>query len=161
MIRAFIGIGSNQGDRLAIISRAIRALGAVPGVQVAQMATIIETAPVGGPPQDPYLNTAVEVSTTLTPRELLTELQRIERELGRVPSPERWGPRPIDLDILLYGDDVVNEPDLQIPHPRLHERQFVLEPMVQLACDAVHPVLHQTVGMLLASLGSPERSCSA
>ena len=100
--RVFIGVGSNEGDRFAHISSAIKALGAVDGIQVVQMAMLIETDPVGGPPQGPYLNTVVEIYTALAPRELLSTLKAIEQQLGRQPASERWGPRPIDLDILLY-----------------------------------------------------------
>ena len=149
MSRVFIGVGSNEGERLECISHALQALNAVPGIRLIQMATIIETAPVGGPPQDPYLNTAAELQTTLTPRELLTTLQGIERRLGRTPSPQRWAPRPIDLDILLYDDLVIAEPDLVIPHPRMHERRFVLEPLVQLAPDLIHPTLRRAMSTLL------------
>ncbi len=152
MSRVFIGVGSNQGERLEYLSRALQALNAVPGIRVVQMATILETEPVGGPPQGPYLNTAAELQTTLTPRELLTTLQGIERRLGRTPSPQRWTPRPIDVDILLYDDQIVAEPDLVIPHPRMHERRFVLEPLVQLAPDFVHPVLRHSIADLLAHL---------
>jgi 2-amino-4-hydroxy-6-hydroxymethyldihydropteridine diphosphokinase len=150
MARVFVGIGSNQGDRLQRISDAARALGATAGVQVVQMAPIIETEPMGGPPQGPYLNTAVELSTALTPQQLLATLQAIERRLGRAPSAQRWAPRPIDLDLLLYDDRVVNDPQLTIPHPRMHERRFVLEPLAQLAPQLSHPILHQTIEELLS-----------
>ena len=162
MSRVFIGVGSNEGERLACISRALQALNAVPGIRVVQMATILETEPVGGPPQGPYLNTAAELQTTLTPRELLTTLQAIEHRLGRTPSSQRWIPRPIDLDILLYDDRVMAEPDLVIPHPRMHERRFVLEPPAQLAPDLVHPILHRTTVELLAEIpiSSPTRFLS-
>ena len=116
------------------------------------MATIIETAPVGGPPQDPYLNTVIEVDTSRSPRELLAALKAIERQLGRVASGERWGPRPIDLDVLLYDDRIVEEPDLKIPHERMHERRFVLEPLLQLAPELVHPVLKRSISDLIGSV---------
>ena len=150
MAPVFIGIGSNEGDRLEQVSKAIQLLGAVHGVRVTQMATIIETEPVGGPPQGPYLNTVVELETALRPAELLKTLQGIERQLGRTPSSQRWAPRPIDLDILLYDDRVIHDPHLSIPHSRMHERRFVLEPLAQLAPDIVHPVLRQSIRELLA-----------
>lgn len=155
--RVFIGVGSNEGDRLACLSAAVRALGGTPGVRLVQMATIRETEPIG-PPQAPYLNTVVEIETARDPEELLRALQDIERALGRIPSPERWGPRVIDLDLLLYDDRVIHQPDLSIPHPRLHERAFVLEPLAQLAPDLAHPVLGRTIAELLDLMG---RSASA
>lgn len=154
MVRVFLGVGSNQGERLAHISRAIRAVADEPGVALRQMAPIIETAAVGGPPQGPYLNTVIEVDTALGPHDLLRRLQAIERRLGREPSPERWAPRPIDLDILLYGEQVVEEPGLVIPHPRLHERAFVLEPLAQLAPEVLHPVMRESVGALRAKIAA-------
>jgi len=154
MSRAFIGVGSNEGERLERISSAIRALAATPQVRVVQMAMIIETEPVGGPPQPAYLNTVLELDTSLEPMELLRTLQRIEQRLGRQPSAQRWSPRPIDLDVLLYDDRVVQQPTLCIPHPRMQERRFVLEPFAQLAPDVVHPVLRRTVKELLAELVS-------
>ena len=152
MSRVFIGVGSNEGERLAQISKAIRLLGSCPGTHLAQLATISETAPVGGPPQGPYLNTVVEAETTLSPSALLAVLQEIERRVGRVPSAQRWSPRPIDLDILFYDLQIINEPTLIVPHPRLHERQFVLEPLAQLAPDFVHPVLHRSITQLCEEL---------
>jgi 2-amino-4-hydroxy-6-hydroxymethyldihydropteridine diphosphokinase len=150
MSRVFIGLGSNEGNRLEHLSKAVKALGVLEGVRVVQMAPIIETEPMGGPPQGPYLNTVVELETSVEPIELLHALQSIERHVGRVPSPQRWAPRPIDLDLLFYDDRVIQEPALTIPHPRLHERRFVLEPLAQLAPALVHPVLKQAVTELLA-----------
>ena len=154
MSRVFLGVGSNEGDRLALISTAVRALGAVPGVQLLRMATVIETEPIGGPPQAPYLNTVVEIETDLKPMALLECLKTIERRLGRTPTAQRWAARPIDLYILLYHDRVLQEPQLSIPHPRLHERWFVLEPLAQLAPDIMHPVLKRSIAELLADVPS-------
>ena len=151
MARIFLGIGSNEGDSLELISRAVRGLREIPGVQLEQMASIYETEPVG-PPQPKYLNTVVEIATALEPRRLLDALKALERLLGRAPSTQRWGPRVIDLDILLYDDRVLDEPALSIPHPRMHERRFVLEPLAQLVPDLIHPVLKQTIARLLATL---------
>jgi len=154
MARVFIGVGSNEGDRLANMSRAIHELGTTPKIRVVQMATIYETQPVGGPPQPDFLNTVVELETTHPPHELLRLLKALERWLGRTSS-ERWGPRVIDLDILLYDDHIIQDAQLIIPHVRLHERRFVLEPLSQLAPQLVHPVLGQPISELLAHLGEP------
>jgi 2-amino-4-hydroxy-6-hydroxymethyldihydropteridine diphosphokinase len=155
MSRVFIGLGSNEGERLEHLSKAVQALQAVPGVRVTQMATIQETEPAGGPPQGPYLNTVVELETTLSPETLLQALQAIERQHGRLPTAERWGPRPLDLDLLLYDDRVLQTPALRVPHPRLHERRFVLEPLSQLASELIHPVLGDTIAHLLQLLPTP------
>ena len=159
MARVFIGIGSNQGDRLAAISQAARALGAAGGMRVVQMATIRETEPLG-PPQAPYLNTVVEVETARAPEELLRTLQDIERRLGRVPSPQRWGPRVIDLDLLLYDDRIIQQPALSIPHPRMQEREFVLEPLAQLAPELIHPVLARSIAALRDQVLAQRRGAS-
>ncbi|MBI2094004.1 MAG: 2-amino-4-hydroxy-6-hydroxymethyldihydropteridine diphosphokinase [Candidatus Omnitrophica bacterium] len=171
---AFIGIGSNEGDRLDLISRAIGKIASHPQVQVVAIAPIIETDPLPGPPpeitphqdssdeitkkagpgppQGPYLNTVIQTEVTLQPLDLLGYLQGIERALGRLPSKQRWGPRPIDLDILLYEDRIIHEPNLEVPHPRLHERFFVLQPLAQLAPSVVHPLMKETVASLLSRL---------
>ena len=154
MARVFVGIGSNEGDRLANISRAIQQLGQSPGVRLIQLATIQETEPVG-PPQGLFLNTVVELETVLSPRELLGLVKRLERELGRLPTAHRWGPRPIDLDLLLYDDQAISEQDLLIPHPQLHARRFVLEPLAQLAPELIHPVRKQTIAQLLHQCSNP------
>ena len=121
------------------------------------MATILETEPVGGPPQDPYLNTVIEIETTLPPRELLARAKSVEQQLGRHPQGPRWGPRPIDLDVLLYDDRIVREPGLIIPHEELHRRRFVLEPLAQLAPQLMHPVLKRTIAELLEDVRVPVR----
>jgi 2-amino-4-hydroxy-6-hydroxymethyldihydropteridine diphosphokinase len=124
--RAYVGLGANLGDREATIGAAVAAL---PGVVA--VSRLRETEPVGVVGQPPFLNGAVLLETDLPPRELLGRLLAIERELGR-ERRERWGPRTIDLDLLLYGDVVVDEPGLTVPHPRLHERRFALEPLAEL-----------------------------
>ncbi len=158
MHRVFIGLGSNEGDRLRMLSNAVQLLSTAPQVRVTQLAPIVESQPLGGPPQGPYLNTVVELETALEPRPLLALLKTIERQLGRPAKGLRWGPRPIDLDVLLYEERVIDEPDLQVPHPRLHERWFVLEPLVQLAPEAVHPVLRHTIAELRKQLPAPAAS---
>ncbi|MBI2884804.1 MAG: 2-amino-4-hydroxy-6-hydroxymethyldihydropteridine diphosphokinase [Candidatus Omnitrophica bacterium] len=156
MAQVFLGVGSNEGDRAAQISLAAQRLSRIPGTRLIQMAPLYETQPVGGPPQPDYLNTVIEAETSLEPGALLAALRALERELGRVPSSVRWGPRPIDLDILLYDDLVMSTPALTIPHPRLHERRFVLEPLAQLAPDVRHPVAGRRIIELLAGLSAAE-----
>jgi 2-amino-4-hydroxy-6-hydroxymethyldihydropteridine diphosphokinase len=129
---AFVGIGSNLGDREGNFRQAIELLSAEDGIDVVAVSEIRETAPVGPVEQGPFLNGAVRIETELGPRELLERLLTVEERLGRVRR-ERWGPRTIDLDLLLYGDDIVDEPGLTVPHPRLHERRFALEPLSDLA----------------------------
>jgi len=129
---AFVGIGSNLGDREGNLRQAVELLSAEDGIDVVAVSEIRETDPVGPVEQGPFLNGAVRIETDLAPRELLERLLAVEERLGRVRR-ERWGPRTIDLDLLLYGDDVVDEPGLTVPHPRLHERRFALEPLSDLA----------------------------
>jgi 2-amino-4-hydroxy-6-hydroxymethyldihydropteridine diphosphokinase len=129
---AFVGIGSNLGDREGNLRQAVELLSAEDGIDVVAVSEIRETDPVGPVEQGPFLNGAVRIETDLAPRELLERLLAVEERLGRVRR-ERWGPRTIDLDLLLYGDDVVDEPGLTVPHARLHERRFALEPLSDLA----------------------------
>jgi len=131
MATAFVGIGSNLGDRETNLRRAIELLSAEDGIEVAAVSEIRETDPVGAVEQGPFLNGAVEVETSLGPLELLGRLLSVENRVGRVRS-ERWGPRTIDLDLLLYGGERVNEAEVTVPHPRLHERRFALEPLLDL-----------------------------
>ncbi|HWQ23852.1 MAG TPA: 2-amino-4-hydroxy-6-hydroxymethyldihydropteridine diphosphokinase [Gaiellaceae bacterium] len=131
-MRAFVGLGSNLGDREAALGRAIELLRGADGVEVVAVSALRETDPVGVVEQPRFLNGVVEVRTSLSARELLAVLLAIEGALGRVRNGTRWGPRTIDLDLLLYGDEVVDEPGLRVPHPRLRERRFALEPLVEL-----------------------------
>lgn len=157
---AYIGIGSNLGDREATIRAAVVSLGARPGIRVVQCSALIETEPVG-PPQPNYLNGALEVETTLAPSSLLAELLLVERELGRVRDPAvRMGPRTLDLDLLLYGDLVIDEPGLAVPHPRMPERAFVLIPLAEIAPNAVNPRCGRTVASLVREL-RPAHPCSS
>lgn len=132
MARAYVALGSNLGDREATLRGAAERLGAVEGVRVVGVSELRETDPVGMVEQPRFLNGAVALDTDLSPRDLLDVLLGIERELGRVRDGARWGPRTLDLDLLVYDDVVVDEPGLRVPHPRLHERRFVLEPLADL-----------------------------
>jgi 2-amino-4-hydroxy-6-hydroxymethyldihydropteridine diphosphokinase len=133
-MRAFIGLGSNLGDRAVNLRNAIRAFEATPGIEVKQVSSMYETEPVGGPQQSDYLNAVIEIETLLGHRALFDACMTIEHALGRERgSEERWGPRAIDLDLLSMGDLVVSDPDLEIPHPRLAERAFVLVPWSEIA----------------------------
>lgn len=138
-VRAYVGVGANLGERESAIRRAIELLGSLPGIAVTGVSTLRETPPWGPVEQPPYLNGAVELETELEPRALLDVLLDVERRLGRIRSGERWGPRTIDLDLLVHGDVVCDEPGLTLPHPRLHERRFALEPLAELAPDVVVP----------------------
>jgi 2-amino-4-hydroxy-6-hydroxymethyldihydropteridine diphosphokinase len=149
----YLGLGANLGDRQAAIERALALLARVCGPL--ERSTIYETPPWGDPDQPPYLNLVVRGGTRLRPDELLQAAKEIERALGR-RATRRWGPRVIDIDLLAYGDLVVQTPTLQVPHPRLHERGFVLVPLVELAPAWRHPVLHRTAAELLASLPPQE-----
>lgn len=129
--RAYLGLGSNEGDRLAHLQHAVDGLGATSGIEVAAVSFVYETDPVGGPPQGPYLNAVVAIETALSARELLLRAKELEAKAGRTTG-EHWGPRPLDVDILLVGDERVDDPDLAVPHPRLTQRHFVLAPLADL-----------------------------
>lgn len=145
---AFVGLGSNLGDRLHHLARARRALDEGPEIAVVAASRIYESAPVGGPPQGEYLNAVLALDTRLQPRALLERLLAIEVREGRRRDGTRNAPRTLDLDLLLYEDRIVDEPDLRVPHPRLHERAFALLPLAELAPERVHPVLGEPVSVL-------------
>lgn len=140
---AYIGIGSNLGDRLQNCLDAVETMGKR-GIFVKSKSSIYETEPWGGIDQPRFLNMVIEAETELSPSEILQMLKGIEQELGRRAS-YKWGPRSIDLDILLYDNLVVSEEGLKIPHPLMHERDFVLRPLNEIAPDAIHPVLKKSV----------------
>lgn len=150
MTRAYVGLGANLGNREETLQRAVSLLTAAEGVEVLAVSEFSETDPVGVVDQPRFLNGAVAVETTLSARGLLDALLAIEQSLGR-ERVERWGPRTIDLDLLLYGDEIVDEPGLRVPHPRLHERRFALEPLAELDPELVIPGRGR-VSELLAAL---------
>jgi len=155
LVRAYVGLGANLGDREDTIRRAVALVDGLAGVAVVGVSSLRETEPWGPVEQPRYLNGAVAVETDLPARELLDALLDVERRLGRArDDEERWGPRTIDLDLLLYGDLVLDEPGLDVPHPRLHERRFALEPLAELAPDALVPG-RGTAAELLRGLDTP------
>jgi 2-amino-4-hydroxy-6-hydroxymethyldihydropteridine diphosphokinase len=154
--RAFVGLGSNLGDREATILRALARLQDEPELRIVRVSSLRETEPVGYVDQPQFLNGVAELETELPARDLLTRLLAIERELGRTRGEgPTLGPRTIDLDLLLYGEETIAEAGLQVPHPRMHERRFALEPLAELDPSAVIPGRGQ-VQTLLAELESPE-----
>jgi len=137
MTVAWIGAGSNVGDRTANVRRAVAELAAAS--EVLATSSIYLTTPVGGPPQRSYANLVAKIETALDPRELLTFCKGVEERMGRETNEMRWGPRIIDLDILLFGEEKVSEPDLEIPHPRMKQRRFVLVPLLEVDQDVSDP----------------------
>ena len=143
--RAFLGIGSNLGDRLANLQQAVDLLGATKGIRVVACSRVYETAPVGGVEQPDFLNVVIEVETDLPARELLAACMRVEQELGRIRET-RWGPRTIDIDLLIYDEEEIDEPDLIVPHPRMHERSFVMMPLLELESNPMLPAGLEAAG---------------
>lgn len=156
---AYLALGSNVGDRDEHLRRALAAVAALPGISSVVPSAFYETAPVGPQDQGPFLNAAARIDTTLAPEPLLEQLLGLERKLGRPPREARqhWGPREIDLDLLLHGDTVLDLPGLTLPHPRLHERWFVLRPMCDVGPDVPHPLFRQTMRQLLHDLEAQEQ----
>jgi 2-amino-4-hydroxy-6-hydroxymethyldihydropteridine diphosphokinase len=147
--RAYVGLGANLGPREVTLLRAADLLAAADGVEVVAVTQLRETEPVGLVEQPPFLNGAVAIDTSLPPRAVLDVLLEIERALGRVRG-ERWGPRTIDLDLLVYGDERVDEEGLHVPHPRLHERRFALEPLAELDPELEIPGLGKASELIAA-----------
>lgn len=146
-ITAYLGLGSNLGDREEHIRRACQELGAHPKISVERLSSLYETAPVGVTDQPDFLNAAVAVRTSLPPEELLAVLLATEAGLGRIRNA-RWGPRVIDIDLLVYGDETIDRPNLAVPHPRLRERAFALVPLAEIAPDLKPPGFHRAVAEL-------------
>ena len=151
MERVYVGAGSNLGKRAVFLDQAQALVNRLPDTRVLRSSTIYETDPVGGPPQGKYLNAVWEIETSFSPQEIKEKLREIEAKLGRRRSFDN-APREMDLDILFYGHRIVDQEGLEIPHPRLHERLFVLEPLTELAPDLLHPVLKKTTKELLEQI---------
>jgi 2-amino-4-hydroxy-6-hydroxymethyldihydropteridine diphosphokinase len=152
-MRVFIGLGSNLGDREALIRAALDELARLPQTTLVRASSLYDTEPVGDTDQPNFLNAVAEIDTDLQARQLLWNLQLIEKRLGRVRT-HRWGPRTIDLDLLLYGELAIEEPDLRVPHPELTRRSFVLVPLVELDPALVHPETGETLIQHLARLNT-------
>ena len=149
--RAFIGAGANLGDPIRQIRQAKDALQKSPGVKFLGASSLYRTQPMGPIAQPSFINAVFSLECGMSPKDLLALLLSVEEKMGRVRK-ERWGPREIDLDLLFYGAMVISEQGLEVPHPRLHERRFVLTPLVEIAPDVVHPVLKKSASDLLAAL---------
>ena len=153
----YVALGSNLGDREANIKKALALLIETPHLNIRRISSFIENPAVGGPDDSPdFLNAAVELTTTLSPHALMKRLLEIEREMGRTRD-KKWEPRPIDLDLLLFGDQIISDDTLIVPHPLMHERRFVLEPLVEIAPRANHPVLQVSAQTMLENLLAAEK----
>lgn len=149
---AYLGLGSNLGDRLSTLQQAREALQRVPEIRVTAASSLYRTTAVGGPPEQPdYFNAVLEITTSLEPLELLQRCQSIEARFGR-QRHIRWGARTLDLDLLFYADLLIDSAALQLPHPRLHQRGFVLQPLCDLAPALIHPQFQRTIAALLEQI---------
>ena len=148
---AYIGFGSNIGDRITYIQNSLHSLSEVEGISLKTVSSIYKTEPVGNVEQDDFLNGVVSLETTLTPHTLLYTLKDIEISIGR-QHRNRWGPREIDMDLIIYDDLCLQTPDLTIPHPEMHLRRFVLAPLAEIIPNLTHPVLNKSILSLLHSL---------
>ncbi len=151
MHTTYIGFGSNIGNRLSFIRNALHLLVQTDGITIKEISSLYETEPVGNEDQRKFLNGVVAIETFLSPQTLLTTLKVIETKVGR-QHRKRWGPREIDLDVLIYGEMCLRTPELIIPHPEMHNRRFVLTPLAEIAPDLVHPVLNVTINDMLNNL---------
>lgn len=157
MTIAYLSLGSNKGDRIGYIQQATSLLSAIDAVSIVRTSAFYETEPWNMSSEKWFVNAIVEIKTKLTARELLTECQRIERQLGRVHNESGvYADRTIDIDILFFGKEIINEPDLIVPHKFVHLRAFTLVPMLELLPDFEHPVLHKTISELHNDLENPE-----
>ncbi|MBE7445495.1 MAG: 2-amino-4-hydroxy-6-hydroxymethyldihydropteridine diphosphokinase [Planctomycetia bacterium] len=151
MVHVYIGLGSNLGDRERNLRSAYGHITTIKDMQPVRLSRFYETAPSGGPPQPMFLNAVIDMKTLLSPHQLLERFQHIENLMGRVRTV-KWGPRTIDIDILLYAGIIIDDEQLKIPHPLMHLRLFVLEPFAEIAPDVVHPVLKKPIVQLYKEL---------
>lgn len=155
MAKAYLGLGSNLGDREKNLKDCIEKIGTFKDIKLLNVSRVYETEPVGGPPQPGYLNAAFVIETSLSPQKLLRRLQKVESSFGRLRDV-KWGPRTLDIDILLYDNEIVTDDDLVIPHTLMHERLFVLKPLCEIAADVKHPILNKTIAELMLDIKSNE-----
>jgi len=153
----FIALGSNQGDRELNLLLAVAELGKLPDSKITALSGFYDTEPVGPVQQDNFLNAVLRMTTAIQPAPLLAVLLHIETDIFARTRGEVWGPRRMDLDLLFYGNETHDGPDLILPHPRLHERRFVLQPLAEIAPDFIHPRLGESIARLLSQLHTPER----
>ena len=155
---AYIGIGSNIGDKIGYIQQATMLLKDVNEIKFIDSSSLYETEPFGVKDQEWFINAVIKISTTLSPKELLAVCHRIERQLGRIREDDiqKWGPRTVDLDIIFYDDLVISRENLQIPHVGAHMRAFVLVPMLEIDPEYIHPVLNKTISEIHEELSDPE-----
>jgi len=160
MTTVYLGLGSNLGDRDAMLRAALSAIDALPNTRLTEQSPVYETPPMGPQDQGAFLNMAASIQTQHDPRELVEALQAIESALGRssAEARRRWGPREIDIDVLLFGERVIDEPGLTIPHAGLADRWFVLKPLADLAPKLIHPTLGRTIAELLQAVATPDHA---
>lgn len=150
MKEVYLGLGSNKGERISFIEKAVSEIGNLPGTEIFTRAGIYETEPWGNIEQDDYLNTVIGINTTMNAEELLKELKRIEKHIGRMEN-KKWSEREIDIDLLFYGDDIIDNDNMIVPHGHIENRRFVLVPMNEIAPDLIHPVFKKSISQLLDS----------
>ncbi len=150
MQKVYLGLGSNKGERISFIEKAVAEIGNLPGTEIFIRADIYETEPWGNIEQDDYLNTAIGIRTELAADDLLIELKRIEKQIGRMET-KKWSEREIDIDLLFYGNEIIENDKMIVPHGQIENRRFVLVPMNEIAPDHIHPVFKKSISQLLGS----------